>query len=178
MNERRDFEAHMVTLLPRLRRFAIGLAGSAEEGEDLLQAACLKALEKWQQWRPGTRLDSWVYKIIHTTWLDRRKSATRRLVDFDTDAAVRASDRVASTTIEQEIEMRGDLQRAQRAIDSLPPDQRAVLMLVVGQGLTYQEASAALQIPMGTVMSRLARARWALGRMTRNDGDKQDDDEK
>lgn len=169
MSDRRDFEAHIVTLLPRLRRFAIGLTGSVEEGEDLLQAACLKALEKWHQWRPGTRLDSWVYKIIQTTWLDRRKSATRRLVDFDTDAATRASDQLATSAIEEEMEVRGDLQRARQAIDNLPEDQRAVLLLVVGQGLTYQEAAATLQIPIGTVMSRLARARWAIGRMTRTE---------
>src|SRR5262245_25273415 len=155
MDDRREFEAHIVTLLPRLRRFAIGLTGSVEEGEDLLQAACLKALEKWQQWRPGTRLDSWVYKIIQTTWLDRRKSATRRLVDFDTEAAVKASDQLATFAVEQEIELRGDLQRAQQAIDNLPVDQRNVLLLVVGQGLSYQETAEALQIPIGTVMSRL-----------------------
>jgi RNA polymerase sigma-70 factor (ECF subfamily) len=169
MDDRRDFESHMVSLLPRLRRFAIGLAGSAEEGEDLLQSACLKALEKWRQWQPGTRLDSWVYRIIHTTWLDRRKSATQRLVDFDSDAATRASDRLATETVENEVERRGDLQRAQRAIGELTVDQRSVLLLVVGQGLSYQQAADALQIPVGTVMSRLARARWALGRMTRED---------
>ncbi|HEX9447047.1 MAG TPA: RNA polymerase sigma factor [Dongiaceae bacterium] len=164
MKNRRDFEAQMVTLLPRLRRFAIGLAGSADEGEDLLQAACLKALEKWQQWQPGTRLDSWIYKIIHTIWLDRRKSAASRLVKIDTDAALAASDRLATETIEHAYETRRDLEQAQRAIDNLPIDQRSVLMLVVGQGLSYQEAADALQIPIGTVMSRLARARWSLGR--------------
>lgn len=169
MSDRRDFEAHMVTLIPRLRRFAIGLAGSVEEGEDLLQAACLKALEKWQQWRPGTRLDSWVFKIIQTTWLDRRKSATHRLVDFNTDAAATAGDQYVATAIDEELDLRRDLQRTRLAIDNLPPDQRSVLLLVVGQGFTYQEAAKALQIPVGTVMSRLARARWALSRMTRND---------
>lgn len=167
MDDRREFESHMISLLPRLRRFAIGLAGSTEEGEDLLQSACLKALEKWRQWQPGTRLDSWVYRIIHTTWLDRRKSATQRLVDFDTEAAIRASDLHATETMEQEIELRRDLQRAQEAINELSADQRNVLTMIVGQGMSYQETAEALQIPIGTVMSRLARARWALGRKTR-----------
>ncbi|HVJ31765.1 MAG TPA: RNA polymerase sigma factor [Terriglobia bacterium] len=164
MINRRDFEAQMVPLLPRLRRFAIGLAGSADEGEDLLQAACLRALEKWQQWQPGTRLDSWIYRIIHTIWLDRKKSAASRLLKIDTDAAVAASDRLAVNTLEDEYEARRDLQEAQRAIDNLPAEQRAVLMLIAGQGLSYQEAADVLQIPIGTVMSRLARARWSLGR--------------
>ncbi len=162
MNDRRDFEAHMVTSLPRLRRFAIGLAGSVEEGEDLFQGACLKALEKWQQWRPGTRLDSWVFKIIQTTWLDRRKSATQRLVDFNTDAAVKAGDQLATAEIDEELDLRRDLKQARFAIDRLSHDQRSVL--VVGEGFTYQEAAGALQIPVSTVMSRLARARSALGR--------------
>jgi RNA polymerase sigma-70 factor (ECF subfamily) len=67
------------------------------------------------------------------------------------------------------VDLRRDLQRARVAIDNLSPDQRTVLLLVVGQGFTYQEAAEALQIPVGTVMSRLARARWALGKMTRGD---------
>src|SRR5258707_6149931 len=101
VSDRRDFESQIVILLPRLRRFAIRLARSVEEGEDLLQAACLKALEHWQQWDPGTRLDSWTYRIIQTTWLDRRKSATWRLVDFDTVAAGEGSGPVATTAVEQ-----------------------------------------------------------------------------
>lgn len=167
MSDRHDFETQMVILLPRLRRFSIKLTHSVEEGEDLLQAACLKALERWRQWDAGTHLDSWIYRIIQTTWIDRCKSATFRLVDFDTVAAGRASDRLTTPTIEQELEQRWKLRRAQSAIDSLTPDQRDVVRLVIGEGMSYQETARELRIPIGTVMSRLARARWSLGRQVR-----------
>jgi len=165
-----DFEQNVVDMLPRLRRFATKLAG-AIEGEDLLQLACMKALEKRSQWQPGSRLDSWIFKIIRTTWLDHCKSATRQRVDFDTEAANRAADKVAISTMDDELDWRRGLEQVRRAIQDLPPDQRAVLMLVVGQGLRYQDAAEVLDIPLGTVMSRLARARMALGRPARTIAD-------
>lgn len=163
MNPRDAIGPQIVSLLPRLRRFAIGLSGSVDEGDDLTQAACLRALEKYEQWEPGTRLDSWIFRIIHTIWLDRRKSAASRLVDADPDVLLRIS---GPSAIDQ-IEARDELRLAWAAISTLPVEQREVLLLVAVEGLSYQEVADLLDIPIGTVMSRLARGRMSIARSMR-----------
>lgn len=163
MTERGDIELQIVNLLPRLRRFAIGLSGSTDEGDDLTQAALLRALEKYEQWEPGTRLDSWIFRIIHTIWLDRRKSAGSRLVDVNSDELENRPDR----SLIAEIEARNELRQAWTAMAALPADQREVLMLVAVEGYSYQETADFLGIPIGTVMSRLARGRVTVAQKVR-----------
>ncbi len=153
----------LVALLPRLRRFAAGLSGSVQDGDDIVQAACLRALERHYQWEPGTRLDSWMFRIIRNLWLDGRKSAWSRLVHADEEAMTATP----GGSLERELEVRDELTRARQAIASLPPQQREVLMLVTVDGQTYEAAAEMLGIPLGTVMSRLARARVAVARSVR-----------
>ena len=153
----------LVALLPRLRRFAAGLTGSVQEGDDVVQSACLRALERYQQWEPGTRLDSWMFRIIRNLWLDRAKSAWNRLVRSDPDALAEIPDYSAG----REIEVRDELASARAAIATLPESQREVLLLVTVEGLTYEAAADVLNVPLGTVMSRLARARVAVARQVR-----------
>lgn len=153
----------IVALLPRLRRFAAGLAGSVQEGDDVVQAACLRALERYHQWEPGTRLDSWMFRIIRNLWLDRGKSAWNRLVRSDPDALMEIPDH----SLGREIEVRDELACARAAIAALPEAQREVLLLVTVEGLTYEAAAEVLGVPLGTVMSRLARARVAVARQVR-----------
>lgn len=164
--ERSRMGRDLVALLPRLRRFAAGLTGSVQEGDDILQAACLRALERYQQWEPGTRLDSWMFRIIRNLWLDRGKSAWNRLVRSDSDALAEIPDH----SLGREIEVRDELALARAAIAALPEAQRAVLLLVTVEGLTYEAAADVLGVPLGTVMSRLARARVAVARQVRGDG--------
>ena len=167
--ERSDARARMgrdlVLLLPRLRRFAAGLTGSLQEGDDVVQSACLRALEKHHQWEPGTRLDSWMFRIIRNLWLDRAKSAWTRLVRSDPDSLVDIPDH----SVDRSIEARDELASARAAITALPEAQREVLLLVSVEGLTYEATAAALGVPLGTVMSRLARARVAVARQVRGD---------
>ncbi|MDQ7249685.1 sigma-70 family RNA polymerase sigma factor [Dongia sedimenti] len=155
----------IVALLPRLRRFAAGLTGSIQEGDDVVQSACLRALERHHQWEPGTRLDSWMFRIIRNLWLDRGKSAWNRLVRSDPDALAEIPDH----SLSRELEVRDELASARAAIAALPEPQREVLLLVTVEGLTYEAAADVLGIPLGTVMSRLARARVAVGRRVRGD---------
>src|SRR5215468_467199 len=70
--------SQLTALLPRLRRFARGLAGTADQADDLVQAACERALSRIAQWTPGTRLDSWMFRIVQTIWLDDRRAAKVR----------------------------------------------------------------------------------------------------
>ena len=155
----------IVALLPRLRRFAAGLTGTVQDGDDVVQTACLRALERYHQWEPGTRLDSWMFRIIRNIWLDRGKSAWNRLVRSDPDAL----DDIADHSVVREIEVRDELASARAAIASLPEAQREVLLLVTVEGLTYEAAADVLGVPLGTVMSRLARARVAVARKVRGE---------
>jgi RNA polymerase sigma-70 factor (ECF subfamily) len=162
-DERSRMGRDIVALLPRLRRFAAGLTGSVQEGDDVVQTACLRALERYHQWEPGTRLDSWMFRIIRNLWLDRGKSAWNRLVRSDPDALAEIPDH----SLGREIEVRDELAAARTAIAGLPEPQREVLLLVTVEGLTYEAAAEVLGVPLGTVMSRLARARVAVARQVR-----------
>ena len=157
MNE--HVRTELVAVLPKLRRFACALTGNISEGDDIVQAACEKALARSDQFQTGTRFDSWMYRIVRTTFLDTRRRHEYRFARSD-DAALEAlsdSGRGAATADHRLL-----LQRVREAMASLPEEQRSVLALVAIEGLGYQEAAAVLEIPVGTVMSRLARARARL----------------
>jgi RNA polymerase sigma-70 factor (ECF subfamily) len=151
--------AEMVALLPRMRRFAHALAGSRDEGDDLVQAACLKALGALHQFEPGTRLDAWMFRIIRTGFLDRMRTNARRPTVSDPEALEALSDGGKGA---RGAEDRMTLARVREHMAGLPEDQRAVLALVAIEGLSYREAADVLDVPVGTVMSRLARARGKL----------------
>jgi RNA polymerase sigma-70 factor (ECF subfamily) len=153
--------AQLLPLLPRLRRFARGLAGSDEEGDELLQDACARAISRAHQWLPGTRLDSWMYRTIQTIWLDRLRVDKVR----GRNAGALDPDKLIGGDLQRECEARLLLDEVRRAIGRLPPEQRAVLLLVCVEGLSYREAADTLDLPIGTVMSRLCRARLALAHM-------------
>ena len=150
----------MAALLPRLRRFAYGLTGSIDAGDDLVQSACERALSRLHLWQAGTRLDSWMYRIMQNLWFDELRAGRRREVATEPETL----DAMTGGDAESEAAMRLDLATVRRRMADLPPDQRAVLLLVSGEGLSYKDAAAVLEVPIGTVMSRLARARLALAR--------------
>ncbi|MFO1060947.1 MAG: RNA polymerase sigma factor [Dongiaceae bacterium] len=147
-------------MLPRLRRFAYGLTGSSDAGDDLVQSACERALSREHLWEPGTRLDSWMFRIMQNLWVDDRRAGRRREIPTD----VVQLDAMTGGDAESEMQGRLDLAAVRRRIADLPEDQRAVLLLVSVEGLSYKDAAGVLDVPIGTVMSRLARARLALGR--------------
>jgi RNA polymerase sigma-70 factor, ECF subfamily len=154
-----DFGDQLVALLPRLRRFAYGLTGSVDEGDDVVQSACERALQKAGQFAPGSRFDSWMYCIVQNVWIDRirKKSRLERGVDPADLAQHPGGDAVRAQ------ENRLALEEARRAIARLPAEQREVLMLVSVEGMGYRQASEVLGVPIGTVMSRLSRARLTIG---------------
>lgn len=149
----------MADLIPRMRRFAHSLAGSRDEGDDLVQAACVKALGALHQFDPGTRLDAWMFRIIRTGFLDRMRTRTRRPTVSDPETLEALSDHGRAA---QGAEDRLTLARVRALMAELPEDQRAVLALVAIDGLSYRDAAETLGVPVGTVMSRLARARGKL----------------
>lgn len=154
----RQFESELLTLLPRLRRFARSLSKDVVEADDLCQRALERALKSRQQWREGTRLDAWMFMIMRNCWIDELRSQNRRRSHF---VPLEAADRRGPQAAPEESDplRRIDLHSA---VQSLPAEQRELVALVWIEGLSYREAADLLSIPMGTLTSRLFRARKAL----------------
>jgi RNA polymerase sigma-70 factor (ECF subfamily) len=158
----------IVELLPRLRAFALALARSAEAADDLVQGTCERALRGLAGYRPDSRLDSWLFRILHNLWIDGHRRR-RPQVDLDEPGleALLGGEDGRTTT-----EARSSLAATARAIESLPEEQRAVLALVCVEDLSYRETAEVLGIPIGTVMSRLSRARRSLAAALRHEEDR------
>jgi len=153
------FRIELRSLIPRLRRFGHALTGSADDGDDLVQDALEKALSREAQFNEGTRLDSWMYKIMQNAWIDKKRSAARqRLVVQPMDDDTNAIGEDGWDSFDSRINLR----QVREMMERLHVDERSVLALVSIEGQTYQQAAETLGIPMGTVMSRLARARNKL----------------
>ncbi len=146
-------------MLPRLRRFARGLTGRADSADDLVQTACVRAIDRIDQWKDGTRLDSWMYRIVQNAHIDEHRAEKSRRADHN-GAALHAYEFVDG---ENAIEARLTLRQVRRHVGDLPEEQRSVLLLVCVEGFSYKETAEILNVPTGTVMSRLARARRKLG---------------
>ena len=151
------FGDQLIAVLPRLRRFARGLTGSAVEADDLVQAACERALARQHQFQEGTRFDSWMFRIVQTIWIDQVRSR-----DVRKEGGEVAEERMGSDEAVRRVEARLALDEVRRAVDRLPLDQRTALLLVTVDGLSYKETAEIVGVPIGTNMSRLARARIAL----------------
>ena len=152
-----DLRAALTAVLPRLRRFGLALTGSRSDADDLVQAACERVLTRGDQLRDRARLDAWIYGIMRNLWIDEvRHRRVRRHDDIAAADDVVGDDGVAT------VEGRITLAAVRRAIGEMSADRRTLLILVCVDGLTYQEAADTLGIAIGTVMSRLSRARIEL----------------
>lgn len=150
------FEENLLALLPRLRRFARALARDAADADDLCQVALEKALLARASWQPGTRMDSWMYRIMRNSWIDTTRSrarAAQTFVDPDAGLGIGADGGAEARVALNEIDL---------ALHMLPDEQREAVALVLIEGLAYKEAAEILEVPMGTLTSRLVRGRQAL----------------
>lgn len=150
-----SIHADIAALLPRLRRFARSITFHREDADDLVQTALERALGRSDQWEAGTRLDSWIFRIIKNAWIDEVRSRTRRDQVF---APEEAGEHVGDNFAEAHQQRMA----IQKAMSMLSDDHRVVIALVLVDGMPYKEAAEVLEIPMGTLTSRLARAREAL----------------
>ncbi len=151
------FSDQLIAVLPRLRRFARGLAGSVAEADDLVQAACERALTRAHQFQEGTRFDSWMFRIVQTIWIDQIRARDVRREGGEDEAMLVGTDESV-----RRAEARIALNEVRDALGALPAEQRTALLLVTVEGLSYKEAAEIAEVPVGTIMSRLARARIAL----------------
>ena len=152
----REIRAALPELWPRLWRYGLTLTRDRAEAEDLAQEAVAQALSKTAQFDPGTRVDRWMMRILHNLWLNRLRAAKVRrgtgVVDVE-DAGLLASDDQEQTFFGTEV---------LSTVMDLSDAQRSVVMLVYVEGYAYSEAAELLDVPIGTVMSRLAAARKTL----------------
>lgn len=153
------FQTELVALLPRLRRFARAICRSDADAQDLVQATVERALARRGGYRPGTRLDSWAFTIMRRIHIDQGRSKTRwgRVVTPEDAATPNVAD-----AAQADEGLRADALAVRDALRRLPEDQRLAVALVLVDGLSYAEAAEVLEVPAGTLTSRLVRGRQTL----------------
>lgn len=158
MDQNRSFEDELAALLPRLRRFAHALARNPADADDLAQMAVERALRSRAQWQPGTRLDSWLYKIMRNLWIDTVRSRSRRERSESPQTEIETVGHDPRDAMDASIEVK----RIMAAMQRLPDEQREIVALILIEGFGYRETAEMLGLPIGTVSSRLVRGRTAL----------------
>jgi RNA polymerase sigma factor (sigma-70 family) len=158
MDQSSSFEDQLAGLLPRLRRFAHALSGNPADADDLTQSTVERALRSQGQWQPGTRLDSWSYRIMRNLWIDLGRARSRKaLHEAPEEEGLNVGD-----DPREAMDAAMDLRRIMVAMERLPDEQREVVALILIEGFGYREVSEMLGLPIGTVSSRLVRGRTAL----------------
>lgn len=147
-----DDSARLIACIPRLRRYARALLGERGSADDLVQDTVERGWQKLASFRRGADLRPWLFSIMHNLHVDqlRRPALATVALDGQSEPAAAAAPE------------RGDIRDLETALQLLPDEQRAVLLLVVLEDLSYDEVAGILGIPLGTVMSRLSRARERL----------------
>jgi len=156
-----SFETELVALVPRLRRYARALTGDPGHADDLVQDTLERGWRKSDRWQAGSDLRAWLFTIMHNTHVNHVRRAIRRgtTVEYDDRHTAQGATQETSQLV-------GELDEG---LATLPVEQREVLLLVALEGLRYEEVAGVLDIPIGTVMSRLSRARERMRRWL--DGD-------
>lgn len=148
----------IVSLLPRLRRFARTLTRNAHDADDLVQLSVERALLRHEQWRPDDRFESWMFGIMRNAWIDEVRARQRR-------GNVLAPEESSEHVGDRSSEDREEMLSVHTAMNELPDEQRLAVALVLIEGLSYKEAAEVMEVPIGTLTSRLARGRETLQRL-------------
>ena len=155
-----DLEVHIASL----RRYARALLRNSADAEDLVQEALTRAVARADSFQAGTNLRAWLFTILHNVHVNQVRSKAARPQEVDVDDV--ESKLVSPARQEERVELR----EMMRVVDELPEEQRKVLLLVALEGLKYDEVADMLGVPIGTVMSRLSRAREAVRAKLANEG--------
>jgi len=155
--------------LPALWRFALQLTRNKHDAEDLVQRTCVRAMERSDQYNNSGKLKSWLFRIAHNIWKNELRSRAVRLRGESLTVNPEGSDANLSGRDNLTPELRLEYQEVFNAVEDLPAVQRLVTQLVCVSGFSYAETAAILDVAVGTVMSRLARARVTIGEKFIND---------
>jgi RNA polymerase sigma-70 factor (ECF subfamily) len=160
-----EVKAGLAPNLARLWRYGLVLSGARDVADDLVQATCLRAIERAGQFQSGTRLDRWLFAILRSIWLNELRARRVREGGGFVDAS-------EALVVDGAGEIETNILAAQvlREVGGLPEAQREAVLLVYVEGLSYREAAEVLAAPIGTVMSRLAAARATLGKLQATPG--------
>lgn len=151
------FRQQLIDMLPRLRRYCYALTSDRHNADDLLQASVEKALQRWEQFQAGTEFERWMFRLCRNHWIDTMRT-NKPTEEFQEDSmSPDATASPESLTISQ-----SSLDQLQGRISKLSEGLRMALYLVAVEGRSYQEAANILDVPTGTIMSRIARARQQL----------------
>ena len=156
----RSLRAQIEALIPRLRRYARAMARDPVAADDLVQDCLVRALGKIQLWEKGTDLRAWLFTILHNQYVSLARQAARQRVSIELQ---QSSPGLALSPTQT---MRLELRDLERAIAKLPEEQRSVILLIGLEGMGYEEAAAVVNLPVGTVRSRVSRGRETLRMMT------------
>ena len=152
-----DIKNKIVEVLPRLRRFSYGLTGSVDKGDDLVQSTCVRAIEKSSQWKADTKFDSWMFRIAKNIFTDEWR--TQKVKERVFDQIQQESETYLDHA---QLDSYVSLHEVRKAMSRVSEEHRAILMLICVEGYAYQEVSTMFSIPVGTVASRVIRARSSL----------------
>lgn len=156
-----EFRDGILKVRPSLRAFALSLTKNPDQADDLVQDTVLRALSKRAFFQPGTNLNAWLFTILRNRFYSERRKRAREVADSDGEYAAQVA--VAPDQMD-----RLNLQDLQIAFKKVAPDQLQALLLVGAQGLSYEEAAAACSTPVGTIKSRVNRARIRLAELLGN----------
>ncbi|WP_240154121.1 MULTISPECIES: sigma-70 family RNA polymerase sigma factor [Pantoea] len=138
-------------------RYAMVLSRNKDVAEELVQSTCVRALERSAQYTPGTRIDRWLFTVLHSVWINELRAQRVRMGQGFVE-----SDELLAPDHQQHNEQRMQYAKVMQRVGQLPEAQRNAVFLVYVEGFTYQEAADTLAVPIGTIMSRLAAARATL----------------
>ena len=155
---RKEVQEGLPPLLKRLWRYGMVLSGNADVAHDLVQATCLRALEKCEQFQPGTQVSRWTYTILSSIWKNELRSRRVRMGQGFVDPEI-----ALVTDGVREMDTNLLARQVLKEVERLPEGQREAVFLVYAEGMSYREAAEILDVPQGTIMSRLAAARQKLG---------------
>jgi len=157
-------DEELAAIIPRLRRYALVLTANPARGDDLVQDTLTRAWDKRSYWRAGSDLRAWLFTIMHNVFVNQLPTARRDAANVSLDAE---DDNSVALQVcsDDDPTKRIELREVMEQLRRLPAEQREVIMLVAVEGMRYEEVAATLAIPVGTVMSRLSRARDKLKRI-------------
>jgi len=172
LDDNTGIDALIKSALPSLWRFALQITRDNHDAEDLVQRTCLRALERSESYEDMQKPKSWLFRIAQNIWKNEVRSRSIR------DKGFVKTDSPNSLTAQQEIDKQTpdtwlELNDVVKAVQALPEAQRMVIILVAVHGFSYQETATILDVPIGTVMSRLARARMSMGKLFLSSNDKE-----